>query len=160
MSLRQRSTSWSNVATHHDTAWLVSLGRGELEDAVREMILQPDGQERVVIPTEFVDEIKRVGHYLASDVVVPASTYEPFGIVATEAIACRKPRVVGAQRLGGHQEQVISDRSSQTGIHVNGNDPNDIAWGLRNALNDRARLQSWGLPAVPVRNRPSHGNKL
>ncbi|RQW77047.1 MAG: glycosyltransferase family 1 protein, partial [Methanothrix sp.] len=31
-----------------------------------------------------------------------------------------------------------------TGVHINARNPDDIAWGINLALEDRKRLKSWG----------------
>lgn len=69
-------------------------------------------------------------HYAASDVCIFPSVYEPFGIVSLEAMAMEKPVVVGARGVVGFREQVLSSGPDQNGVHVNGEDPADIAWGI------------------------------
>ncbi|MCY4114629.1 MAG: glycosyltransferase family 4 protein [Chloroflexi bacterium] len=142
--VRQLAAAWGSVASQRAGAWLVVLGSGELEHELRETFAHAEGGDRVVMRTEFVDERERIAHYAASDVVVLPSTYEPFGLVAAEAMACGKPAVVGAQGVVGFREQVVAGGSEQTGLHVNGADPDDIAWGLAHALEDRDRLAAWG----------------
>jgi len=142
--VRQLAAAWGTVAAQHPDVWLVVLGSGELEHELRETFAHAAGSVRVVMRTEFVDEPERIAHYAASDVVVLPSTYEPFGLVAAEAMACGKPAVVGAQGVVGFREQVIAGGPEQTGLHVNGADPNDIAWGLSHALEDPNRLVAWG----------------
>lgn len=100
--------------------------------------------ERVEYRFEFVPEKERILHYAASDVCVFPSFYEPFGIVSLEAMSMEKPVVVGARGTVGFVEQVISSGPNQNGIHVNGEDPTDIAWGLKEALRDPARTLQWG----------------
>jgi glycosyltransferase involved in cell wall biosynthesis len=72
------------------------------------------------------------------------STYEPFGIVSLEAMSMAKPVVVGANGVVGFKEQVVSSGADQNGVHVNGNDPADIAWGLKEVLKDPDRAKRWG----------------
>jgi glycosyltransferase involved in cell wall biosynthesis len=55
-----------------------------------------------------------------------------------------KPVVVGANGVVGFKEQVVSSGPDQNGMHVNGNDPADIAWGLKETLKDPARAKQWG----------------
>jgi glycosyltransferase involved in cell wall biosynthesis len=55
-----------------------------------------------------------------------------------------KPLVVGAQGVVGFREQVISSGAEQNGIHVNGEDPLDIAWGIKEAIKDPQRAKTWG----------------
>ena len=99
--VRQLAAAWGAVATQRAGAWLVVLGAGELEQELRETFARSEGADRVVMRTEFIDEEERIAHYAASDVVVVPSTYEPFGLVAAEAMACGKPAVVGAQGVVG-----------------------------------------------------------
>jgi starch synthase len=55
-----------------------------------------------------------------------------------------KPLVVGAQGVVGFREQVISSGAEQNGIHVNGEDPMDIAWGIKEVIKDPQRAKTWG----------------
>ena len=145
--VRQLAAAWGAVAAQRAGAWLVVLGAGELEQELRETFARSEGADRVVMRTEFIGEEERIAHYAASDVVVVPSTYEPFGLVAAEAMACGKPAVVGAQGVVGFREQVVAGGPEQTGLHVNGGDPDDIAWGLSESLLDRDRLAVWGANA-------------
>jgi glycosyltransferase involved in cell wall biosynthesis len=72
------------------------------------------------------------------------STYEPFGIVSLEAMAMEKPVVVGARGVVGFKEQVISRGVDQTGVHINGEDPADIAWGINLTLSNPEKAKNWG----------------
>jgi glycogen(starch) synthase len=55
-----------------------------------------------------------------------------------------KPIVVGAQGVVGFREQVIAAGPDQNGMHVNGESPTDIAWGLKEVLCDSDRARKWG----------------
>jgi starch synthase len=55
-----------------------------------------------------------------------------------------KPVVVGARGVVGFREQVINSGTDQNGIHVNGEDPADIAWGIKETLSDPQRARAWG----------------
>ncbi|MEM3551951.1 MAG: glycosyltransferase, partial [Candidatus Bathyarchaeia archaeon] len=61
-----------------------------------------------------------------------------------EAMAMAKPVVVGAHGVVGFREQVVSSGSDQNGIHVNGEDPADIAWGIKETLKDPQNAKTWG----------------
>jgi len=98
----------------------------------------------VKLSFEFISEEERIRHYAASDVCVFPSTYEPFGIVSLEAMSMAKPVVVGARGVVGFAEQVIPNGPQKCGLHVNGGDPNDIAWGLNEALHNDAEAKAWG----------------
>lgn len=123
---------------------LVILGKGEEQKDVSELASRLGIEDHCVSHFEFVPESDRIAHYAASDVCVFPSTYEPFGIVSLEAMSMAKPVVVGAQGVVGFKEQVVSSGPDQNGIHVNGNDANDIAWGLKEVLKDSARAKQWG----------------
>ena len=84
---------------------------------------------------QFVSEEERICHLAACDIAVFPSKYEPFGIVALEAMAMEKPVVVGAGGVSGLREIVISSGENPNGCHVNGQDAADIfAWGLEPLL--------------------------
>jgi glycosyltransferase involved in cell wall biosynthesis len=55
-----------------------------------------------------------------------------------------KPLVVGAQGVVGFREQVVSSGAEQNGVHINGDDPMDIAWGIKEVLEDPQRARTWG----------------
>ncbi|NIR86477.1 glycosyltransferase family 4 protein, partial [Candidatus Bathyarchaeota archaeon] len=78
------------------------------------------------------------------DLCIFPSTYEPFGIVSLEAMSMEKPIVVGAKGVVGFKEQVLPTGPDQNGVHVNGNDPADIAWGIKEILKDSSRAKKWG----------------
>ncbi len=99
---------------------------------------------KVICRFEFASEVERILHYAAADLCVFPPLYEPFGVVSLEAIAMEKPVVVGAKGVVGFREQVVPSGPDQAGVHVNGNDPLDIAWGIVAALRDPEGARSWG----------------
>lgn len=114
---------------------LVILGQGDLEGSVKEMISRKGLEDRVKTCFEFVSEEERIRHLAACDIAVFPSKYEPFGIVALEAMAMEKPVIVGAGGVSGLREIVISSGENRNGCHVNGQDAADIfAWGLQPLL--------------------------
>ncbi len=127
-----------------EKAKLVVLGIGEQEHELNALVNTLGLTQRVKLSFEFISEEERIRHYAASDVCVFPSTYEPFGIVSLEAMAMAKPVVVGARGVVGFAEQVIPNGPQKCGLHVNGGDPNDIAWGLNEALHDDAEAKAWG----------------
>jgi glycosyltransferase involved in cell wall biosynthesis len=123
---------------------LMILGKGEEQTDILETARRLEIEDNVVCHFEFVPEDERILHYAASDVCIFPSIYEPFGIVSLEAMSMAKPIVVGAQGVVGFREQVLSSRPEQNGIHVNGGDPEDIAWGVKQVLKDPKRAKKWG----------------
>jgi glycosyltransferase involved in cell wall biosynthesis len=78
----------------------------------------------------------------SADVVACVPWYEPFGMVALEAMACGVPVVVSA--VGGLRRLVVDN---ETGLHVPPQDPERIASSIRNLLDDadlRVRLATNG----------------
>lgn len=123
---------------------LVILGKGEQQNDIIETAARLGISNRVACRFNFVPEKERILHYAAADACVFPSTYEPFGIVSLEAMAMEKPLVVGAQGVVGFREQVVPFGPDQNGIHVNGGNPADIAWGIKEVLSDPERAKRWG----------------
>lgn len=111
---------------------------------------QSDGQERLRIEelvaklgiTEQTNFVGMVGHdrlplyYSAADVCVIPSHYEPFGLVAIEAMACGTPVVASA--VGGLNFTVVAE---ETGILVPAQDVNAFAQAIKRTLVDRLWAQ-------------------
>ena len=79
----------------------------------------------------------------SADVVACCPWYEPFGIVAVEAMACGVPVVVSG--VGGLAESVLD---GVTGIHVPPRRPDAIAAALAGLLDDGARRRAMAEQAV------------
>jgi glycosyltransferase involved in cell wall biosynthesis len=123
---------------------LIILGLGEEYADLVQLTRRLGIEDKVIFRAEFVSEHERIVHYAMSDICVFPSITEPFGIVSLEAMAMGKPVVVGARGVSGFREQIIAVDPGRTGVHVNGEDPNDIAWGLKEALVDPDRAKTWG----------------
>jgi D-inositol-3-phosphate glycosyltransferase len=85
-------------------------------------------------------------YYAAADVTVMPSSYESFGLVAVESLACGRPVV--ATRIGGLRTIV---RDGETGLLVPWRDPALFAEALGRVLGDdglRARLSVAARPSV------------
>ena len=59
-------------------------------------------------------------------------------------MAMEKPVVVGARGVVGFREQVLSSGPDQNGVHINGEDPLDIAWGIKETLTKPRKSQKLG----------------
>jgi glycogen synthase len=123
---------------------LVILGRGEEQTDITETASRLGIKNNVICRFDFVPEDERILHYAAADVCVFPSVYEPFGIVSLEAMSMTKPLVVGARGVVGFREQVINKGPDQNGVHVNGENASDIAWGVKEVLKDREKANLWG----------------
>lgn len=91
--------------------------------------------------TGFVPDAELLRLYRVVDVAVYPSLYEPFGIVALEAMAAGAPVV--ASDAGGLKEVV---RHEETGILTWAGNPESLAWGILRVLHDpiatRHRVQN------------------
>jgi glycosyltransferase involved in cell wall biosynthesis len=125
-------------------AKLVIVGLGEMKEHAERIVQSQKLQDCVKFRYEFVPEDERIAHYAACDVAVFPSLYEPFGIVAIEAMSMEKPIVVGASGISGMKEIVVPDGPEQCGFHVNPSDPVDIAWGVVSAIKDPKRKVELG----------------
>ncbi|MEM2440417.1 MAG: glycosyltransferase family 4 protein [Candidatus Bathyarchaeia archaeon] len=132
------------VLEEYPNVKLVILGKGEQQNDVIEAASRLGISNHVCCRFDFVPERERILHYAAADVCVFPSTYEPFGIVSLEAMAMEKPLVVGAQGVVGFREQVVPFGPDRNGVHVNGGNPADIAWGMKGVLSDPERAKKWG----------------
>ena len=123
---------------------LIVLGKGEEHQDIVELIKRFNIEDKVILRSEFVSEEERIAHYALSDICVFPSFAEPFGIVSLEAMALKKPIVVGASGISGFKEQVIPIGEDQTGVHIDGKRPEDIAWGIKELLRDENRAKAIG----------------
>jgi glycosyltransferase involved in cell wall biosynthesis len=123
---------------------LIILGKGEQYDDLVAYSQVNKISEKVVIRSEWVSEEERIAHYAMADVCVFPSISEPFGIVSLEAMSMKKPVVVGASGINGLKEQVIPSGARKTGVHVDGNKPEDIAWGIKEVLKNPDEARKWG----------------
>lgn len=91
--------------------------------------------------TGFISDDDRDRLLRVADVSVFPSLYEPFGIVALEAMAARSPVV--ATDVGGLGEVI---EPHETGIIVRPDDPDSLAWGVLHTLDRpdwaRARVEN------------------
>jgi glycogen(starch) synthase len=123
---------------------LVVVGLGDMQEYLEKLVQTLKLQDVVKFRFEFIPEEERIAHYAACDVAAFPSLYEPFGIVALEAMSMGKPVVVGAAGISGMKESVVPNGQDQCGFHINPEDPEDIAWGLINAVQDPQRKEWLG----------------
>lgn len=132
------------VINEYPKVALVILGRGEEQKDIVELADRLGINAKIKYRFEFVPEEQRILHYAGSDLCVFPSSYEPFGIVSLEAMSMEKPVVVGARGIVGFREQVVPSGPDQCGMHVNPEEPSDIAWGIKEILADPERARTWG----------------
>ncbi|KOP24426.1 glycoside hydrolase [Hapalosiphon sp. MRB220] len=97
------------------------------------------GLAEVTVFTGRISQALLPAYYAAGDVCVVPSYYEPFGLVAIEAMAARTPVI--ASEVGGLQHTVVH---GETGLLVPPRNPNALAIAIRNLLADPILRQSNG----------------
>jgi glycosyltransferase involved in cell wall biosynthesis len=132
------------VLSEYPNTKLVILGVGEEQADILQLAERLNIQNNIACRFDFVPEHERILHYAAADACVFPSVYEPFGIVSLEAMSMEKPCIVGARGTVGFKEQIVSSGVNQNGVHVNSEDPADIAWGIRATLKDPNKAKNWG----------------
>lgn len=118
-------------------ARVLIAGRGPLRSELERMVLDLGVSDRVDI-LGFISTADRDRLYQVADVAVFPSLYEPFGIVALEAMAAGTPVV--ASNVGGFAEMVDSH---ETGLlHASG-DPDSLAWAVQEVLRNSQAAHAW-----------------
>jgi glycogen(starch) synthase len=125
-------------------AKLVIVGVGDQQEYLTNLTRTMRLNDYVRFRFDFIPEEERILHYAACEVAAFPSYYEPFGIVALEAMSMEKPVVVGAAGVSGMREIVICRGEEQCGYHIDPNNPSDIAWGIISALEDPERRKWLG----------------
>jgi len=111
-------------------AKFVIVGNGYMQQSLSEHIRNM-GLTHKVMFAGFVDDRTLRNLQKCADVSVVPSLFEPFGIVALEAMAAKSPVVVSD--TGGLSEIVEHE---VTGIKVYPNNPDSLAWGITRVLLD------------------------
>jgi glycogen synthase len=116
------------VLAEFPKARILIAGRGPEAESLTQQARSLHVSERVNFVGFVPDETRNQLFHTAACAVFP-SLYEPFGIVALEAMAMRCPVVVSD--VGGFSEVV---KHMETGITVYPDDANSIAWGILQTL--------------------------
>ncbi len=112
-------------------AKFIIVGNGYMRDQLSE-IAKGMGLAQKVLFTGFVDDETLRKLQGCADVCVVPSLFEPFGIVALEAMAARSPVVVSD--TGGLSEIVDHDVD---GVKAYPGNPESLAWGIIRVLTDQ-----------------------
>lgn len=112
-------------------AKFVIAGDGYMKSEVVKRVVESGLEDRVCV-TGYLDTNVIRSLFLAADVCVIPSLYEPFGIVALEAMAAGCPVV--ASDTGGLSETIEHEK---TGIKVYPNNPDSLAWGIIRVLESK-----------------------
>ncbi len=140
------------VVAEHDDARFVLIGAQapQTDDAatVARLIERTQNSGHVVAGNRFLASAEVFAHFLAADVCVFPSVYEPFGLVAVEAMALARPVVVGP----GYSPEVVGDGAVRCGR----DDPGELAAALLRLLADPEEADRLALRgAAYVRERYS-----
>ncbi|MBC7237107.1 MAG: glycosyltransferase family 4 protein [Chloroflexi bacterium] len=109
-------------------AKFIIAGTGPELERLRDLVQELGLSTKVLLPG-FIDDKDRDRLYKVADCAVFPSLYEPFGIVALEAMAAKTPVVVS--EVGGLAEVV---RHAETGITIYPGDVQSCAWGILHTL--------------------------
>lgn len=121
------------LAQEPDTKFLI-VGGGQRDKL--EKFVNWAGLEDKVLFTGFMANRSLHMLYRCADVAVFPSLYEPFGIVALEAMAA--DAAVVSSDAGGLKEVVLNDITGTTTFQ---NNPESLAWGILRVLRDQKRAK-------------------
>lgn len=124
--------AWPAVLREFPGARLVLAGTGPHLPALKQLAWNL-GLEHSIMFVGFISDEERDRLYAIADLAVFPSIYEPFGIVALEAMATRCPVLVAD--TGGLGEVV---RLYETGLTSFVNDSESLGWGILKALSEPA----------------------
>jgi glycosyltransferase involved in cell wall biosynthesis len=119
-----------NILSNGVKAKIVAVGEGPQREEYQRMANEY-GLGSKVLFVGHVDDWTLRALYRVADVTVVPSKFEPFGIVALEAMAAHCPLV--ASDVGGLAE--IVDHEG-TGLKVPANNPNALAWAITRIIRD------------------------
>jgi glycosyltransferase involved in cell wall biosynthesis len=111
-------------------AKLIIVGNGYMREQLSNIVKNMGFAHKVMF-TGFLDDETLRKLQKCADVSVVPSLFEPFGIVALEAMAAKSPVVVS--NTGGLSEIVEHDVS---GVKVYTDNPESLAWGITKVLTD------------------------
>jgi glycosyltransferase involved in cell wall biosynthesis len=123
------------VLPHHPNVKFICVGSGYMRDKYLDDSRFLGVHDKFYFPGYIDDRTLHALMRVADAVVVP-SRYEPFGIVALEAMAARTPVVVSD--TGGLSEVVEHDRD---GLKVWPGHSESLAWGINRVLGDHGHSQ-------------------
>lgn len=117
------------VSQMPNTKFIIA-GTGSMVDQLKRRAWELGVADKVVI-AGFISDPDRNRLLKVADAAVFPSLYEPFGIVALEAMAAKCPVIVS--EVGGLKEVVKHD---VTGVTVYPDDVDSLAWGVLRTLGD------------------------
>jgi glycogen synthase len=132
------------IAERHPDIRLFVLGAGlagtDLDAAVDHLVTGLRLQDRVHVYHRYLPHDQVQQHYLAADVCVFPSAYEPFGLVSVEAMSTGVPVVLGP----GFSETIAYDGQHRAALRVTGDSPAELARMVVSLLDDPAAAAEIG----------------
>lgn len=132
----------------------IIAGKGWLVDRLRQRVWELGVQDKVNI-AGFVSDPDRDRLLKVADAAIFPSLYEPFGIVALEAMAAKCPVIVS--EVGGLKEVVQHD---VTGVTIYPNNVESLAWGVLHTLRDPARARERAARAYRMVKREYNWDRI
>jgi len=126
------------------TAQFVLAGKGQLREELQSEARRLGVQAHVHFPG-FISDAERDMFFSVADCAVFPSLYEPFGIVALEAMAFSCPVV--AANVGGLAEVV---RHDETGTLIYAGNPASVAWGILRVLSQPEKATAYAANAYQM----------
>lgn len=123
------------LAEMPNTKFIIA-GKGGILDDLKRRVLELGVQDKVILGG-FVADPDRNRLFKVADAAIFPSLYEPFGIVALEAMAAKCPVIVS--EVGGLKEVV---RHGVTGVTIYPNNVESLAWGVLHTLRDPRRART------------------
>ncbi len=120
--------AWPRILATFPKARLVIAGTGDNLESVKHQARALGLQQQVMF-AGFISDEDRQRLYATANLAVFPSIYEPFGIVALEAMAASCPVVVAS--TGGLAEVV---QLHETGLTIYPNNIDSLVWGITNSL--------------------------
>ena len=120
-----------NVVKIRPDVKLIIIGTGD-DQAIEFLIRGLSLTEHIFAYYQFLNFQEVMGHYQVADLCVFPSLYEPFGLVALEAMSFGKPVILGA----GFPEVFAGIPENPPAMFVEGNHPEPIAAAILELLQD------------------------
>jgi glycogen(starch) synthase len=131
------------LAEMPNTKFIIA-GKGSIVDDLKRRVWELGMQDQVLI-AGFISDPDRNRLFKVADAAIFPSLYEPFGIVALEAMAARCPVIVS--EVGGLKEVVKHD---VTGVTIYPDNAESLAWGVLHTLRDPKRARARAAKAYRV----------
>lgn len=138
-------TAMRAVVDVHEQAHLLLVGEGDVA-SVRRAAQASGVGDHVWLTNRFVDTDEVAAVLSAADVCAFPSLFEPFGLVALEAMSLAKPVVLG----DGFSQTFAGDPDRPAVRYVQGDDPDDIARVLVELIGDEGLRTTLGQRAVEL----------